>query len=494
MAERKNGFPGFIGPSNVSRAARYDCQRTVNMYLELAPSVAALPGVPLPKGEQPATLIGTPGKTVFADLGLNYPIRGLYTLSASSDLAYVVCSNLVFLISSTAPPLQLTGYLQSSSGTVQMIDNGQQLIIVDGVAGYYVNVAVGTVDNIIHPIVSANFFPTQTVTFQDSYFIGVERATQGMFVSNPNNVTFPALNVAFKEGSPDILVSAQSINRVLYMFGAKSFEVWWDAGQSSVTPFQRQDGRNSQFGCLAPFSICKLGDSFCWLGQTDQGTGMVFSFTNAVPTRISTNAVEFALQSYGDLSGSTAYAYQQEGHFFYCLNCPGANTTWVYDGGTQLWSERQSVIDGVMGRDRAEGHCMLNGQHIVGDYLTGTLYVLDLDAYTENGAPIYRIRQSPHVSNNLNGLFYRLLELDFQFGVGDNSNPSPTVTLQLSRDGGQTFGVPMDSSLGPIGSWLTRCRFQMLGWARDMVARITVTAPVKVQMLSAYLDYEPGNE
>ena len=480
--ENKQNFEGFIGPSYTTRSERFDCQRTVNMYMEIDP---------LPtggKGNQPAVLINTPGLKFLQTIGTG-PIRGLYTQS-NAEIAYVVSGNQVFQITgSVGVPVVIAGNLLTSVGAVQMTDNGTDLIIVDGQFGY--GSVIGSLT--LQQIVSPNFFPTQTISFQDTYFIGVEYGTQGMFVSNPNDITFPALNVAFKEGNPDILVAAVSLNRQLYMFGAKSTEVWWDAGQSSVTPFQRQDGRNSQVGCVAPYSVQVLGDTLFWLGTNAQGGGVVYTLANTVPTRVSTNAVEFAIQQLGDLTNATAYAYQQEGHYFYVLNIPNSNTTWVYDMTIQQWSERQSTINGITGRHLAENHCVLNGVHIMGDYRNGNIYAYDLNTYTDNGGPIYRIRQSPHYSKNLNRVFYKLMEMDFQFGVGLINGTSPRVSLQTSDDGGQTWSNPIYAALGFIGVYKARARWARLGSARDRVFRVICTDPVAVMMLSCYLDFETGN-
>ena len=77
-------------------------------------------------------------------------------------------------------------------------------------------------------------------------------------------------------------------------------------------------------------------------------------------------------------------------------------------------------------------------------------------------------------------------------GVNTANSVNPRIVLEISNDGGQTFSNPIYASLGQIGRWYTRARWQRLGSSRDRVFRVTVTDPVKVQMLSAYLDVEQG--
>ena len=488
MAENKKNMPGFVGPSYVSRVKRFDAQRLINYYIEQDETGGG-------KGAQPAVLIGTPGLKRLQTIGPG-PIRGLYTIS-NTQISIVVSGNTVWYISgSAAIPQQVSGNLLTSVGAVSMADNGNELVIVDGQFGYSINIGINpTITQITDP----NFYPSSVVTFQDGYLIFNQVGTTSFFLSNLYTTTFPALNVENKTGNSDILVSLISYNRQLILFGTRSMEVWWDSGASGSSPFQRQDGRNSQIGCAAPQSISVLQDQIFWLGSNAQGGGVVYSLVNSVPTRVSTHAVEYYIQSVGDLSQAVSWAYQLEGHYFYCLNIPGSDTTWCYDMENGQWAERQSTVNGVTGRHLVQNHCVLNNVHICGDYNSGNIYELDLETYTDNGEMIRRIRQSPHVSDNLNRLFFKLIEVDFSFGAGlvndgvnTQSSINPRVTLELSNDGGMTWTNPIYASMGKIGQYQHRARWQRLGTSRDRVFRVTVTEPVKVQMLSAMLDVEEG--
>lgn len=481
MAENKQRFPGFIGPAYLARSERFDAQRLVNMYIELDDLGSG-------KGQEPAVLIATPGLERQQIIG-NGPIRCTYTQS-NQELTYIVSGNSVYTITGpNATPTLITGTLNTSSGAVQAVDNGSSVIFVDGYYGYHVTIGVNT----LNLISDANFHPTETISYQDGYFIGVQKGTNAFFLSDINSIDFPPLNEAYAAGSPDILVSAVSNNRELYLFGTKSLEIWYNQGTSASTPFVRQDGKYSQVGCAASQSVVVLNNTLVWLGSNSQGGGVVYTLDGGMPTRISNHSIEFAIQTAGDLSGSTAYGYQQEGHYFYLLTIPSTGTTWCYDVTNKQWHERQSTINGVTGRHLGNTHCVLNGQHVVGDYRNGNVYVYNLDHYQDNGQDIQRIRQTPHVSQNLNRLFYKLLEVDMQFGVGLPNQGAPRITLYISNDGGQTWGNPIFANLGATGRYNVRARWQRLGSSRDRVFRVVVTAPVKVQMLSAMLDIEVGS-
>lgn len=486
MAESKNRFPGFVGPSYTSRASRFDCQRAVNLYLETDKTGAG-------KNSEPAVMISTPGLEFMQTIGAG-PIRATYTLS-NQQVMYVVSGSQIFQLSGALSTPILIGALLTSTGKVSVADNGIQVLFVDGQFGYYVTIG----ETVVHQITDSHFYPADLVTFQDGYFILNKKGSSSFFISDLNAVTFPPLNLTPKTGNSDILVAAFSNNRELYLLGANTTEIWYNAGQSGTTPFVRQDGRFSQVGCAAVHSIARLAESFFWLGSNAQGGGVVYTLANAMPTRISTNAVEYEIQKLGDLSGAVGYGYQQEGHYFYALNIPGSSTTWVYDATVEQWHERQSTVDGVIGRNLAQTHCVIDGQHIVGDYRNGNIYKLNLDCYTDNNESRYVMRQSPHVAANLSRIFYKLFEVDFQFGVGlvDNginsaNSVNPRVVLEISNDGGATWGNAIYGSLGQIGQYNHRARWQRLGHSRDRVFRISCTDPVKIQILSAMLDFEVG--
>jgi len=493
MSERKQRMPGFVGPSYQSRAKRFDNQRLVNYYIEMDELGGG-------KGQEPAVLIGTPGLKFLQSIGAG-PIRATYTLS-NQQVSIVVTGNEVYQISgSLGIPVAIVGNLNTSTGPISIADNGVQCLMVDGTDGYYFDIGTPILNTISDP----NFYPADTVTFQDGYFILNQNGTTNFFISDLYSVDFLPLNQAAKAGNSDILVAVISNNRQLYLLGANTLEIWYDAGVSGSTPFQRQDGRFSQVGCASPFTPKILGESFFWLGSNAQGGGVVYTLENAMPQRVSTHAVEYAIQNYSNLAGSTAYSYQQEGHYYFCLNIPGANTTWVYDVSCKQWAERQSTELGNTGRHFGETHCVLNTQHIVGDYRNGNIYEYDLDTYTDNGGMILRIRQSPHTSEVGNRMFYKLFEVDFQFGVGlpdvidietgisTIAAANPRVTLEISNDGGQSWSNPIFASMGAIGQWNHRARWQRLGSSRDRIFRVVSSEPVKTQMLAAWLDVEVGS-
>ena len=179
MAENKTRFPEFIGPSNTLRVERFDCQRTVNMYLEKDPLGSG-------KGGEPYALVGTPGLKVLTGLPTGVgtgPIRAVYSVSLNNAV-YVVSGAEIYKLNSTLTVATLVGTMLTSTGFVSIADNGNsgnEIVFVDGQYGYYSNlIGVPTLTN----ITNVNFYPASTVSYQDGYFLFCQTGTSYYFISD----------------------------------------------------------------------------------------------------------------------------------------------------------------------------------------------------------------------------------------------------------------------------------------------------------------------
>lgn len=507
MAENKRKFVGFIGGSYRDNNPRYNCQETYNYYCQGDTSGSA-------KEQQVAGLLQRPGLAYLQTLGLPFRPGGFYPLS-NSNAAIIVAGNQVFQITGgSGSPINITGTLGTSSGPVSISDNGGYVVIVDGTTTFY-TFEIG--DTTLTSGTDPHYYGASQVTYQDGIWVFAEPNTPNMFVSlnaGPQGGTgggplaFGEDNYGVKQGYADIIKGLISNGRELFIFGTQTSEVWVNEGASGVQPFVRQDGKNSQIGCISNATIVQLAGTIFWLGQNPQGGAVVYYMNGYTPDRVSTHAVEQQLNSLGDLTESYAYGIQYEGHYFYVLQAQGSDFTWVYDvsgvtetnpnpGNWVKWTTTNTASQQVAFAGIA--HCFLNGQHLIGD-VEGNIYAFDKTVATDNGLFIRRVRQTPHVSKDLNNIFYHLLQVDFLAGQGlvnDGVNPEnavePKAVLECSDDGGQTWGGPIYAPLGAIGQYNVRARWQQLGCAYDRVFRVIVTDPVIAHVVVAELDFEVGN-
>jgi hypothetical protein len=378
-----------------------------------------------------------------------------------------------------------------------MADNGIQLFVACNGPSFIYN----TTTNVFAQITDPDFPGAVTVGYLDGYFVFNEPNSQRLWVTQLlDGTSVDPLDFASAEGSPDGVAGIIIDHREAWVFGTNSVEVWYNVGGVDF-PLQRIQGAFNEIGCVAPYSIAKLDNGVFWLGADARGQGIVYRANGYTGQRISTHAVEWQIQQYTDLSDAVAYTYQQDGHAFYVLIFPSADTTWVYDVSTQAWHERAGFTNGDFTRHRSNCQMSFNNKIIVGDYATGVIYAFDLDTYADNGQIqkwLRSWRALPTGQNNLKRTAQHTLQLDCESGVGLNlgQGDDPEVMLRWSDDGGHTYSNEHWSQLGKIGQYYRRVFWRRLGMTlklRDRVYELSGTDPVKIAIMGAEILISPTN-
>jgi hypothetical protein len=471
----------FVGPSYTTASPNVSAQRAINLYPQANEAAAK-------NGEQ-YHYRSTPGLRLLATLDGQGGNRGCH--SASNGRAYSVRGRNVYDITVPTAPNLVGTMDESPAGPVSMTDDGINLVIANGRQLYRVEFASGK----LLTIEQDGLLGVGTVCYIDGYIVGTQPGSQKFGIAGPFDVTsWDPADVDAKSTQPDVLLAAvESFERVC-LIGAKSSEAWRNTGGLDF-PFQRE--QEIEIGAAAKDTVALLNGYPIFLAQEPSGNITVTHFYGFVPKRVSTHAVERAITQSTDLTKATAWTYQQEGHSFYVLNLPGLPSSWVYDAATGLWHER-TYTDPQRGqmRHRAEHHCFAAGMHIVGDYANGNLYELTDAALDDDGAVITRKRIFPHLSQQGVRLFMSRLQIDMETGVGldgDGQGTDPQAVLSWSDDGGRSFKGGIAVSIGKIGERMTRAEWRRLGSSRDRVFDLTITDPVRVTLISAWLDAAAGN-
>jgi hypothetical protein len=465
----------ILGSAYVARSVNAADNRMVNLFPEVIPE----------GGKEPAFLQRAPGLRKLATVG-NGPIRGLWQ---HQNELFAVSGNYFYKISSSYAVTQLGAV--AGTGPVSITDNGTQIFIAANPQGYIYN----TSTNVFGQITDPDFDGAVTVGYLDGYFVYNEPNSQRIWVTALLDGTqIDPLDFASAEGSPDGVVGIVSDHRELWVFGVNSVEVWYNSGAADF-PLQRIQGAFNEIGCAAAYSIAKMDNGVFWLGKDARGQGIVFRANGYTGQRISTHAVEWQIQQYGDISDAIAYTYQQDGHSFYVLIFPSADTTWVYDVAAQAWHERAGWHNGAWTRHRSNCQAFFNNEVVVGDYANGDIYAFDLDVYADHDRPqrwLRSWRALPTGQNNLKRTAHHSLQLDCETGVGLNSGQgqNPQVMLRWSDDGGHTWSNEHWTSLGAIGAFQHRAFWRRLGMTlklRDRVYELSGTDPVRIYIMAAEL-------
>ena len=468
----------ILGSSYVARSVNAADNRLVNLFAEIVPEA----------GKEPAFLSRAPGLRLLASIGTG-PIRGVWAFSSDASVAFVVSGTKLYKID-TSYTATLLGTI-AGTGPVSMADNGTQLFVAANGPSYIYNVSTST----FAQITDTDFPGAVTVGYLDGYFVFNEPSSERIWVTSLlDGSSIDPLDFASAEGSPDGVVGLIIDHREVWIFGTNSVEVWYNAGNQDF-PLARIQGAFNEIGCIAPYSIAKMDNGLFWLGADARGRGIVYRANGYTGQRISTHAVEWQIQQYGDLSDAVAYTYQQDGHSFYVLIFPSANTTWVYDVATQAWHERAGWSNGAFTRHRSNCQMAFNNEVVVGDYLNGNVYAFDTNLFADNGQIqkwLRTWRALPTGQNNLTRTAQHSLQVDIEAGVGvDNGQGSdPQLILRWSDDGGHTWSSEHWASIGKIGEYYRRVFFRRLGMTlklRDRVYELSMTDPVRTYIMGAEL-------
>jgi hypothetical protein len=472
----------FVGASYQARSKNLDAQACINLFPVLGESGTA---------KAVSALYSTPGTRPLVLLD-DAPVRAIHPPTDGGHLIVVSGASVYRIaIGLNQPPIvNKIGSIDPGTTPVAITDNGTQAVIVTGANGYVIDLGADTVTRINDEA----FYGATSVDILTTFAIFNRPGTNQFYISGSNDITFDALDFASAESNAEPIVRLLVNHSDIVIFKRSVTEIWRATGDIDF-PFSRDSNAAIEQGCAAPWSAVSMDNSVFWIGAAAEGGGIVWRLNGYTPQRVSTDAIEYAIASYGDISDAVGYAYQQEGHTFYMLTFPSAGATWCYDAATQLWHQR-AYLDpstGQLGRHRSSCHGYYGGLHIVGDFSTGDLYALDLDYHYDGAAPMPSVRAAAHVSGpDYQWVIHNCLQIDMEVGWGLESGfaSAPVALLDWSNDGGHTWGNQHPASIGKQGQYAARVRWTRLGRARDRVYRLTITDPVRRVIIGAALNPE----
>jgi hypothetical protein len=452
-----------------SRAPQLINSRLLNFMTERQP----------PDAKSQAPLFSTPGIRALGTAG-SAPSRGSRLFN---DVAYYVQGSEVYSVSASGTAVRVgTGI--TGAGPVSMSDNGQQMCIVNGIGGWIYTSGSG-----LQPITSSAFYPCNTVTFMDGYFIFDRKGTNEWFLSALyDGLTYDALDFASAEAMPgEVVATAQNL-QLLYVFTTSHIELWYDAGTPNF-PFQRYAGGVIPYGCSSPHTIL-LADSALFFLANDR---IFYRLQANVPIRVSTHPIETILAGETDLSAIVCTHLTIQGHKLIFMYLPTAQATFCYDIATGKWHERDSFDAGFASLGGWRGAYPLAAYNtlLVGDTQGGDIGVVDWTTYTEYGNQIIGQIQTVNQHHDRKRIFCSRFELDVQAGVGlpNGQGSDPQIMLQRSKDGGMTWSMQQPwRSMGKIGEYQRRLRWMSQGQGFQMSWMLNVSDPVPRTIIAAHAD------
>jgi len=465
----------IVGGNGQHESIAYDSQQTINMFPERAEKGAKSGGI----------LRLTPGIELFTTLTLSTgPIRVLY--ATSNDRFFIVRGYNLYE-SDTDGNLTLRGLVVLGIDAIRASDNGLEMLLQDGTNIWRYDFTAEILFQVLsNPGVSEPPSNTPVIEFIDGYFFGFDpTANNGVFQhSNLNDGdTWDPLDKYTAEGSPDKIVTLKAHNRQLWIFGSKSFEVWYNKGGGVGDTWARIMGTFTNIGCAAQYSVSTVRDSIIWLGSSKDGEHIVWMCTRGyVPVQISDRGMESTLSGFTTISDAISYTYEYEGHFLYVLTFPTDNKTFMYDlheNEWVTWAYRDPTT-GLQGRHRATASAYFNRTNYVGDYENGNVYSLSRTKYTDNGDPIVRERYFSHIHANNNRVSMYSVFFDVLTGMGllSGQGSDPKLQIRWAKDGGRTYGNWHQIGIGARGKYNFQVIKRMIGIFRVITFHIRTSEPV----------------
>lgn len=409
-------------------------------------------------------------------------LRGMIALIGKSRLLLVADDAVHdFVYPSTISTY--TGALDTSTGTVRIVEGtGNVAVVVDGTNGYVLNTSTRTVTK----ITDTDWLGSTQVEFLDGYYIFAQPSADVFYISAIDNPSaFDALDFSSSDRIPDNIVAMRVSGQELFIFGTHSTEIWVNSGGTDF-PFARYTQAPIDIGIVGKDAAVKTTDSLFFVGKSRSGQAVVYQMAGHTPRRVSTRAVEEALLSQDGVDQSTIrmWTYQTAGAEFVGIECEGMDSTWVYDIASGQWHERGTEGASFSGSALSGYQRLfildmgtLNGVHYVGieDGTAGDWYIGKVDDTKRlwGAGVMSRERTWPHlISPSFEPVKYASLELMCTTGDLDPSSATGSVTLEISNDGGNTWGSTISRSLGASADYTKRVRWFPLGQAHDRVFRI----------------------
>jgi hypothetical protein len=468
----------FVGPAYNGRSTMTNPQECVNFYPEIND----------PGSKTVSSLIACPGTYLLCNTGISGANRALY--KTSTGRLFCVTGNTLCEIS-TVWDVTSRGTLLTSTGNVNMIDNGNHIGIVDGAYLYHYNLSTDTLTRV------TAFSGAEPFTLNPSHiafvagYLVINHSNSGRFYHSDlyDATSWDILSYFTAEGSPDDLIALTSVGNDLWLLSEQSSEIYYYTGDTSEL-FARVSGSVNEYGIAARYSLATDSNVVFWLGSSQKGSGTVWMATGYQPQRISTHGIEYHISQMTDYTDAIGYCYSEEGHFFYVLSFRNGNKTFAYDVTTGLWHER-GIWDSVnyQFNQLPWQYCANFGEkNVMADYDNANLYDQNLNYYDYNGDYKRCVRTSPCISSENKRIFYTYAELDAEVGVGliSNQGSDPKAMLQWSDNGGMSFKNEHWRTLGKRGEYGKRVRWNQLGSSRRRVFRIAVTDAVKLIINGMY--------
>jgi len=283
----------------------------------------------------------------------------------------------------------------------------------------------------------------------------------------PANIN--GLNYASAESEGDDLVRPYVFNQILYLFGEKNTEAWYNSGQGRP-PFDRVDGGIIQKGLGAADSLDNNDQSMYFLGDDR----IVYQMSGSQVQPISTIPISTLFDAYEDVSTAVGFCFNYHGQEFYQITV--SDQTWLYSQDSGGWSQITYSAKEIA--SPVSSYAEVYGKKLIA--IGGDIVELSDSATTFDGEIMIRERITGQVSGEIFGaagiglrVFMSRLEIIIK-GIPD-LDVTPKIMVSWSDDSGYTFSNERIVECGQLGNYQFKAITHQLGSFYERVFKIRIS-------------------
>lgn len=419
-------------------------------------------------------------------LGLGVEGRGLFHSTRGNFLLVVIGANIYRI----DPNLgwRFLYAMTSTNGEVFIDENlSSQIIIVDGSATAYIyNYDVDLVSTAVRTG-TAQVFNYNYVTYQNTFFIFGNALTDSsgsqwfVYKKGAGDFDIEYVQTLTIQTKPDFAKAAIRIpshGNFLLVLGSVVSELWSQV--PGLQTYQRQSSINIDYGVASVSTIAASDDMVCWLGINEKSSPAIMVMMGGKAERISTDGIDFLLSRVRRPDKSTAMFYRQDGHVQYILTFfhEDDNFSIMYDFNTQKFFD---VTDWDFNYHPARQMAYFGGEIYFVSLKQGSLMrisstLVGMTPETGTTYEIPRIRRCdtlrfPGSDRFIVNQFSFTIENGVTQGIFTDSQ-RPRIDVNLSKNGGVTYGNSMVYYMHKTGDYKNQPRFNGLGSANQFTIQM----------------------
>ena len=279
------------------------------------------------------------------------------------------------------------------------------------------------------------------------------------------------------ESSSDKVTAIYSVGALLTLYGPSSIEFWMRGDSESYQTWQRTSYTiNKEQGLEAKYSLASVNQTQFCIGTGKANAKCVLMIEGTKVSKISEEWLDRILND-SEISDTRAWTYSKNNHSFYIFTI--GNETYCYDIMTGEWHIRSSrnYYTSQNKKYMPLYAAWFDNKIVTGCCENGNLYVLDENYYredfdSEHSLPLYRVRQTPVITADYKPFVLYEMALEVNSGAIENYGQLSKCLLQVSNDGGYTFGNVIEAALGEKGQYFARLRWLNMGMLRQCVLKV----------------------